>query len=116
MVTSGAMLKGASVYLYSLTVSTFFLIHHLKDLKVSDSYDFILQMGFAVNNFDNIDEDRLANKISLNYECKLYYICRYLLDFDGGETQSSCRGCRLKYCIAASPIPHICRLQNNLLP
>ena len=34
----------------------------------------------------------------------------------GSETQSSCRGCRVKYCIAASPIRHICSLQNNLLP
>lgn len=30
MVTSGAMLKGASVYFYSPAVPTFFLIHHLK--------------------------------------------------------------------------------------
>lgn len=34
MVTSGAMLKGASVYLHSLAVSTFFLIHHLKEITV----------------------------------------------------------------------------------
>lgn len=34
MVTSGAMLKGASVYLYSSAVPTFSLIHHLKEITV----------------------------------------------------------------------------------
>lgn len=66
MVTSGAMLKGASVYLYSLAVSTFssFIIwkKSLCHLKVSNSYDLVLQMRFAVNNFNNFDEDRLVIK------------------------------------------------------
>lgn len=34
MVTSGAMLKGASVYLYSFAVPTSSLIHHLEEITV----------------------------------------------------------------------------------
>lgn len=115
----------------SLSVSLFFSSPHLfssfiiwkKSLchpKVSDGYDLVLQMRFAVNNFNNIDEDRLAIKYLLNYECKPYYICSYLLDFEGVKRRASVlqchRGCRLKYCIGASPIRRICSLQNNLLP
>lgn len=68
MVTPGAMLKGASVYLCSLAVPTFFLIYHLEKkkslchLKVSNSYDLVLQMRFTVSNFNNFDGDRLPIK------------------------------------------------------
>ena len=44
----------------------------------------------------------------------------HLLDSEGmkcGAGVVQChRGCRLKYCIGASPIRRICSLQNNLLP
>lgn len=47
-------------------------------------------------------------------------ICSYLLDSEGVKCRAyivQCyRGCRLKYCIGASPIQHSCSLQNNLLP
>lgn len=47
MVTSGAMLKGASVYFYSLAVPTFFLIHHLKEITVPPQGFRQLRFGFA---------------------------------------------------------------------
>lgn len=43
-----------------------------------------------------------------------------LLDSKGGK-RIACvvrcyTGCRMKYCMGASPVRHICSLQNNLLP
>lgn len=60
MVTSGAMLKGASEYLYSLAVPTFLFIHHLKEITEQTPRfptAMLCKMRFVVNNFNNINGD-----------------------------------------------------------
>jgi len=47
MVTSGAMLKGASVYLCSPALSTLFFIHHSKEITVSPQGFWQLQFSFC---------------------------------------------------------------------
>lgn len=85
-------------------------------LKVSDSYD--LQMRFAANSFNNIDEDRLAIKY-------LWIMnANHIAPVVASSPPAKCRvraalcyrGCRVKYFIRLSLVWHICSLQNNLLP
>lgn len=122
MVTSGAMLKGASVHLYSLAVPTFSLIHHLKEITVPPQgiRQLWLVYGFCkwalqwIISIILMKIDWLLNISELWMQTILHL--QLPAPLSGSEMQSLCRGCRLKYCIAASPIRHICSLQNNLLP
>lgn len=112
-------IRSFCVCLCSFAVPTFSLIHHLEDISVPPQGFWQLWFGFYRRDLrwtlsiTLMRIDRLLN-VCINYECNPYLqLPAWLRE---SEMQSMCRGCRLKRCIGASPIRHVCSLQNNLLP
>lgn len=111
-----------SVFLFSSSPHLFphssFEKKSLCHLKVSDSYDLVVQMRFAGNSFNNIDEDRLAIKYVWIINADHITSVVTAKTFEGGK----CRVCvvqqlqRLQVEIFYRSIPSMTHLQSSEKP